>query len=195
MPKLIRHAATAAVLISASLVSLTSAAHADDPAPTAPPNAPEMPMVSPEGDASAGLSSAPSSGPSSAVEPTFTTETTHRSWPNVPLLATGATVFGISYLPAVAGAAFSDAGGHKDLYIPVAGPWMMFARGAEETKGEKALLVIDGVAQGLGALMLLSSLFIPEKSTEHWYLIGKNDVLLAPTRLATGYGMGARGRF
>jgi hypothetical protein len=187
-------ARSTAALITGALFSMTCAVRAEpeDPAPNAPSNAQESPPASPA-DPTALEISAPSS--TSAVEPTFTTETRKSVWPNKPLLATGATVFGISYLPAIAGAAFSDADGHKDLYIPVAGPWMMFASGAEESKGDKALLIIDGVAQGVGALMLISSLFIPEKKTKHWYLIGSNETMLVPSRVASGYGLGARGRF
>ena len=43
--------------------------------------------------------------------------------------------------------------------------------------------------------MLLSSFLIPEKKTEHWYLIGSNDLRIAPSNVGTGYGMGAAGRF
>jgi hypothetical protein len=192
-------ARTTTVLITGTLLTMTCAAvraEPDDPAPNAPTNAAyaEPSRASAPDSAHAELSP-PTIGNNSTVEPTFASETRRSVWPNKPLLATGATVFGISYLPAIAGAAFSDADGHKDLYIPVAGPWMMFASGAEESKGEKTLLIIDGVAQGVGALMLISSLFIPEKKTKHWYLIGANDTMLVPSRVATGFGVGASGRF
>jgi hypothetical protein len=116
-------------------------------------------------------------------------------WPNVPLLATGSVFFLGSYLPAVVVAAARDTDNDNDLYLPIAGPWMMFANGPEESGGYKALLVIDGVTQGLGALMLLTSFMIPERVTEHWYLLGENDLRLTPSRVGTGYGMGAVGRF
>jgi hypothetical protein len=117
------------------------------------------------------------------------------AWPNKALLATGATVFAAAYLPAIMGGALSDADRRKDLYIPIAGPWLMLTRGEEETRGVKTLLVLDGVAQGLGALMLVSSLFVPERATKHWYLIGANQTLLAPSRVGSGYGLGAHSRF
>lgn len=177
-----------AALITGALLSMTCAVHAEpeDPAPNAPPNAEPYVASSAAGDPMTS---------SSNSEPTFTTETSKSVWPNKPLLVTGATVFSVAYLPALAGAAFSDADRHKDLYIPVAGPWMMLAKGAEESKGNKTLLIIDGVAQGFGALMLVSSLFIPERKTKHWYLIGANETMLVPSRVATGYGLGASGRF
>lgn len=168
-----------------SLLGTGGLARADDepegPAPTASPN------VATEGT---GQTSTVSSN-----EPTFQSETSRMTWPNKPLLATGATVFGLSYLPAVIGGAVSDADRGEDLYIPVAGPWMMMSKGEDEDGDVKALLAIDGVVQGIGALMLLSSFFIPEKKTEHWYLIGSNDLRIAPSHIGTGYGMGAAGRF
>jgi hypothetical protein len=129
-----------------------------------------------------------------AHEPLLDTETTRLTWPNVPLLATGATVFGASYIPAIVGAAISDRGDDK-LYIPVAGPWITLAQGPSETRTEKALLGVDGAVQGLGALMLVSSFFIPEKSTKSWYLIGSNDVRIAPAGGRGSYGLAAAGRF
>jgi hypothetical protein len=135
-------------------------------------------------------------GPTAAsVQPTLRTETNRMAWPNKPLLATGATVFGVAYLPAIVGGALSDADRRKDLYIPIAGPWLMLTRGEEETRGVKTLLVLDGVAQGLGVLMLVSSLFVPERATKQWYLIGANHTLLAPSRVGSGYGLGAHSRF
>jgi hypothetical protein len=192
-------ARTLAVFLTGTLLNLTPFVRADEPeppAPSAPPNAPEA-SVAPAGQPAA-VAVAPPITPSSSaiVEPTFTTETHHSVWPNKPLLATGATVFGLAYLPAVAGAAFSDADGRKHLYIPVAGPFLMYTRGEEETGGAKALLLIDGIAQSVGALMLLSSLFVPERATKHWYLIGANrNTMLAPTRIASGVGLAASGRF
>jgi hypothetical protein len=45
---------------------------------------------------------------------------------------------------------------------------------------DKVLLVGDGVLQGLGALSLVMSLMIPEKTTRHWYLIGNEKLMLTP---------------
>ena len=157
--------------------------------------APDVTQSDPEAETSAPLFTEETSSANMLEEPQFEAETQRMTWPNVPLLSTGATVFGVSYLPAVVGGALTDAEGRKDLYIPVAGPWMMFSKDPEESKGDKALLVADGVAQGVGALMLLTSFFIPEKTTRHWYLIGESDTRLAPTRIGSGYGMGASGRF
>jgi hypothetical protein len=126
-----------------------------------------------------------------APAPTFRAETRRMSWPNVPLLATGAAVFGVSYVPAVIGAAVTAR--HDKLYVPVAGPWLTLSRGPEEKAGHKALLAVDGVAQGLGALMLVSSFLVPERVTEHWYLIGR--LQMVPGRVGRGFGLAARARF
>lgn len=192
------HPILSCVLASSLAVFGSVRAHADDAdpentAPHAPPNAATSDTVPGATAPSPEIQDAPTS--SSISEPTFRAETQTVRWPNVPLLATGATVFALSYLPAVVGAAIADGRGDKDLYIPVAGPWMMLANGPEEKGGYKALLIVDGVAQGLGALMLLTSFMIPERMTEHWYLIGSNDFRLSPSRVGSGYGMGAVGRF
>lgn len=200
MCRLSHHAArgTFALLI-ALLFSASSAAGAQEPEPRPPaPNvAPESP-VQPSGHPASASTPRTTviTGPTAArVHPTRNRGAKHGAWPNKPLLITGATVFGAAYLPAVVGGALSDADGRKDLYIPIAGPWMMLRHGAEETRGVKALLVLDGVAQGLGALMLVSSLFVPERATQRWYLIGANQTLLAPSRVGSGYGLGAHARF
>lgn len=180
-------------VIASSLIGITCAARADaeGPAPEASPSMAADNTV--EGQVGPQFSEQTPS--SSTSEPTFETETSRMTWPNVPLLATGASVFGLSYLPAVVAGALSDADGKDDLYIPLAGPWLMLTKGEDEKGGYKALLVADGITQGLGALMLFSSFFIPEKTTSHWYLIGSNDLRVAPSNVGTGYGMGAMGRF
>jgi len=182
-----------------SLLGIAGGARADDaegPAPHAPANVPTQ-GAEPVTEAGAqGPQFSEESADSSTSEPTFETETSRMTWPNTPLLATGATAFGLSYVPAVLGGALADDADHrKDLYIPVAGPFMMLTQGREPDAGIKALLIADGAVQGLGALMLISSFFIPEKRTSHWYLLGSNDVRIAPSNVGTGYGMGAVGRF
>lgn len=189
-------------LLVTSLIGLSGTALADDaegPAPEAPPNV-ATPAAEPaeanEGTTSTSADfSRTSERPSYEEEPNFDAETTRQTWPNVPMLSTGATVFGVSYLPAVIGGAVANAPNDKDLYIPVAGPFLMLTNGPEEKRVFKALLITDGVVQGLGALMMVTSFFVPEKTTKHWYLIGSNDLRVAPSNVGTGYGLGAAGRF
>jgi hypothetical protein len=69
------------------------------------------------------------------------------------------------------------------------------SRPCNNETGNKALLILDGVGQGLGALSILTSLFIPEKSTSHWLLLGNEKFTTGPTMVGTGYGLGAVGRF
>jgi hypothetical protein len=142
----------------------------------------------------------PPSGELSTVsdpgEPNMETTITQRTLPNRPLLATGSVLLVGSYVPSVIGAALSDRNEDDNLYIPVAGPWMTLTRGEEESGGEKALLVASGAVQGVGALMMLSSFIIPERTTRNWYLIGRNDKLqLGPQQMRAGFGLGAAGRF
>jgi hypothetical protein len=60
----------------------------------------------------------------------------------------------------------------------------------------KALLIGDGILQGLGALGILTSLVVPEKTTRHWYLIGAEGTHVGPTVVGrSGYGVGAYGSF
>jgi hypothetical protein len=214
----IRALSAATALVVSALSVGASAQEAAASGPTAPGTEPATPAAAPPAAAPSTTSLAPADtttgvggsyspaptlvmdddlGPQrtgGAHEPLLDTETTRLSWPNVPLLATGATVFGASYVPAIVGAAISDRGDDK-LYIPVAGPWITLAQGPSETRTEKALLGVDGAVQGLGALMLVSSFFIPEKTTKSWYLIGSNDLRIAPAGGRGSYGLAAAGRF
>lgn len=121
-------------------------------------------------------------------------EDTRLTFPNRPLLATGSSVFVLSYAPAVIFQAVEER--NKDLYIPVAGPWMDFAKGDDGTLA-KTLLAADGALQGLGALMMVGSLFLPERQTRNWYLIGsRDDTLHVSPRMSRGaYGLFAHGAF
>ena len=123
---------------------------------------------------------------------------------NRPLMVTGVIVLGGTYAASAIDAALSPRDADKNyLYYPVVGPWMDYAnRGgcpaagscASET-GNKVLLILDGVGQGLGAIGMITSLFIPEKATRNWYLIGDRGIHAAPSVVGTGYGLGAAGSF
>ena len=125
-------------------------------------------------------------------------------WPNVPMEVTGFTLFAATYVPAVVVAAESARVGDKNLYYPVAGPWMDMAKRTctnatcpNETLARVGLAA-DGVVQGVGALLLVSGLFVPEKVTHALPLWGKaNDkqVMVTPSSVGSGYGVGAVGRF
>jgi len=55
------------------------------------------------------------------------------------------------------------------------------------------------VFQGLGALGVLSSFFVPERRTRNWYLIGGGrrhaQYSISPNMAKGSYGLGASGRF
>jgi hypothetical protein len=123
---------------------------------------------------------------------------------NRPLMVTGVVLLGGTYGASAIDAALSSRDADKNnLYYPIVGPWMDYAnRGgcpvvgscAGET-GNKALLILDGIGQGLGAIGIITSLFVPEKATRNWYLIGSSGLHAAPSRVGTGYGLGAGGVF
>jgi hypothetical protein len=128
---------------------------------------------------------------------------TSRSPINRPLLLSSFLLIGGTYGASAIDAATSgrDAD-HKYLYYPVVGPWMDYANRCDaghpcngNETGYKALLILDGVGQGLGALGMVTSLFIPERSTRNWFLIGGTDFHAAPSPVGTGYGLGAGGAF
>ena len=122
---------------------------------------------------------------------------------NRPLLLTGLFFFGASYIPAVGIAAESNRpADNPNLYIPIAGPWLdLGQRGCTpqlpcgNENGNKALLITDGVVQGVGALAMVTSLFIPEKKSRHWFFIGNDKVHTTPSMVGSGYGMTAVGKF
>jgi hypothetical protein len=126
---------------------------------------------------------------------------------NRPLLVTGVVLLGGTY---VASAVDSLASGRPEdranLALPIVGPWMDFANrncaatpcasgGSGVETFNRALLIADGIGQGLGALSIVTSFFLPEKSTHHWLLIGDEHVTAGPTMVGSGYGLGAVGRF
>ena len=117
-----------------------------------------------------------------------------RRWPNRPLMVTSTLMFTAAYVPAVITAAINEDDTTDNLYIPVAGPWLEFAR-EPASKGNKALLAVSGVFQDLGALGMLTSLLVPERTTSRWYLIGNQRFSAAPVADRFTYGVSARGQF
>ncbi len=125
-----------------------------------------------------------------------------RSWVNRPLLITSSILLVGSYVPMAAIAYTSDRRADQtNLYYPVVGPWMNLAdrqcdiRPCNNEGLNKAMLILDGVGQGLGAIGVVTSFFLPNTSTSNWYLVGDDKAHAGPTRVGTGYGMGAAGVF
>jgi hypothetical protein len=111
-------------------------------------------------------------------EPVIDPRLESRSIPNKPLLTTGFIVLGASYGASAIYSATSDRDSDEKLYIPVAGPWLSLderdcdAQPCDKKDLGTAALIGSGVLQGLGAVSILMSLFIPQTTTHSWYMIG-----------------------
>jgi len=193
-----RRAVAASAMSSAMLLPLTASADGP-PAPAA--SAPAPVVVAPA--QATGSTEANDSAPAPTPMSTLDLPVTETSSPiNRPLMTTSLIVLGGSYgASAIVAYASSRPEDQKNLYYPVAGPWMDLAnrdcnsRPCNNETLNKVLLIADGAGQGLAALGVLSSFFLPEKSTRHWYLLGNNDVHWAPSSVGSGYGLAAAGRF
>jgi hypothetical protein len=134
-------------------------------------------------------------------EPVIDMTTERSSLPNAPLLVTGLVILGGSYGVSAGAAALSDTDRDDKLYYPVVGPWMTLndrncnVDPCDNKTLDTTLLIGSGVLQGLGALSVVMSLFIPTKSTHDWYLIGNKDVLVTPMLGYGELGAAAVGRF
>ena len=131
-------------------------------------------------------------------EPVIDPMTHSTSLPNKPLLVTGLVVLGGSYGASAVAAALSDRESEDKLYYPVVGPWLaLHDRDCNTDPCSKktlntTLLIGSGVLQGIGALSLVMSLFIPQKTTHSWYLIGdERQPRLAITPMLSGDQAGA----
>jgi hypothetical protein len=155
-------------------------------------------------------------GAASARERTTTTPQTEQTRPapevcvteatspvNRPMLTAGLLFFGATYAASAATAYVSSRPeDQRYLYIPVAGPWLDIAHRRETTSRaatnegfNTTLLFFGGAAQGLGALMVLGSLFVPETKEPSWHIVGTDKLHVHPMAVGSGYGIGAAGRF
>src|SRR6185369_470889 len=87
--------------------------------------------------------------------------------PNWGLLGPGLAVFSVTYFSSVLVAATSTHEGDKNLYIPLVGPWLDMATrcptACDGDTGRKVLLGFDGVFQGIGAIAIVTSFFVPDR--------------------------------
>lgn len=136
------------------------------------------------------------------------TDRVESTGPNRKLLSSGAWTLGLSYAPALVVAIKSERRGDDYLYYPVVGPWLDLAHRKCATCGDdslnQALLVTDGVFQGIGALSIVGAFLLPERHTTTTVsqLRAKEkkdkaglDLKLKPVRLSGGYGLQATARF
>jgi len=150
-----------AIAVTVGLTAFTTAAHAQGSTIVAQPPAPST--VQPAAMAPV---------PYGAEQKTTTT-----TEPNRALLGTGLIALAGAYVPAVVVAGVSTLPQDRNLYIPVAGPWIDLAQrpgcgsgkaavGCSFEGGNKTLLAVDGIVQGAGALATLVSFFVPQPVTE-----------------------------
>lgn len=87
-----------------------------------------------------------------------------KSRPNLPLLITGAVLFGVTYLPSLGIAASVEEGDDEliPLAIPLAGPFITIATADAEGAGT-FWLAVDGVVQVTGATLFISSFVAKSK--------------------------------
>jgi hypothetical protein len=115
------------------------------------------------------------------------------------MLIAGAIVFGVTYLYSAGAAsvggdlATSSGGDNKAaaLYVPVFGPFIEL--GQTDSSTLRYILVLDGLAQGIGAAMFIYGIAVPKN------VLVRNDlamVTVTPMRFGNdGSGLGLVGRF
>jgi hypothetical protein len=121
------------------------------------------------------------------------------SGPNRAVLGTGVLALILSYVPAVVVASGSNVSADKDLYAPVAGPWIDLASrpscgpgaiACNTETGNKVLLIADGLFQAWGLIATAISFVVSEHPST------TSSVTIAPTPVgAAGGGLTAVGRF
>jgi hypothetical protein len=148
--------------------------------------------------------------PAPQAPTTVVARETGSAGPNGLLLHSGLFAFGVPYLASVVVASTSDRSEDKNLYIPVAGPWIDFAnRGScnsttgdnrinEPCAGEtayKVLLVADGIFQTIGAIEIISAFAFPTRTTVAAPQPTAPRVVVSPYYVGTGYGLSAFAKF
>ena len=185
----------------ALLTTLTSLASAQETNVPTPPPSPTPPALT---TTETTTSVEPETTPvvlGASDEPVIDTATTQSSVPNRPLLITGSIFLVGSYGASAIVGAISDRSADEKLFYPVVGPWMDLSDRGCDTRScsnetvNKVLLIGSGVGQGLGALGMLLSIVIPEKTTQNWYLVGNNELVVAPQLGANMTGLAAFGSF
>ncbi len=120
--------------------------------------------------------------------------------PNRAYLITGGALLIGTYATTAAFAGANGPVGDKDLYIPVVGPWINIANRScqgdcpHETR-DVVLIAGSGVLQGVGAAMVLTSFFIPEKVPTARITAGPVKMQVTPTAGMGAGGVGAFGTF
>ena len=123
------------------------------------------------------------------------------------VLFSGLVTFGLSYVPAVMTASESGVPVDKQLYVPVAGPWIDLGTrptcgpatvSCSAEIGNQALLIADGFFQGLAVVQILAglSMVAHESATAMAKVDDRASVRVRPAALSGGgYGLAAIGKF
>lgn len=177
-------------------------------APYGPSSQPPSPPLRVEAPTERPSTTTTTSARYAPVRERVVTERTVDRLPNSDMLSTGTGLFIISYGGSAVAGALSDRPEDKKLFIPVAGPWMDLAgRSCTEAMPcgpnediSRALIVTSGIVQGIGALLTLGSLVIPESTTTVHANVrpvstSAPEVRVTPLSFRAGVGVGAVGRF
>jgi hypothetical protein len=188
-------------LTTLAALSWSTGALADTAAAPTPPAA--LPVMSPP------PANVAPPGNDSSLRPILGEQTTYQA-PNGPLLLGGVALFLGSYAPAVIAAAVVNTSFDNNLYIPLVGPWLDIANrpscgGRLEPRctsegGRKAILAVDGVLQGVGAVATVMGLVLAGKHTEivtaRADRTPKAHLSVVPSQMGRdGYGVVAFGDF
>lgn len=123
------------------------------------------------------------------------------------LLLSGFVTFGLSYIPSVMSANTSGVAVDRQLYVPVAGPWIDLATrpncgpGSMSCNAEtvnQALLIADGFFQGLAVIQVLAGLAAlgHDAMTAEAAANDKPAVRVSPAQVGReAYGLAAMGQF
>ncbi len=156
------------------------------PGPTVPATTPTSTTTTTSAD--------PTAAPMAPVERDKVTLYKHQR-PNKALLITGGSLLVSTYVTTAAVAAGEGSRADRDLYIPVAGPWINLANRESTSTGDTVLIAGSGVLQGVGAAMTLASFLIPEKVATAQINAGPVKMHVVPTASAGAGGLGAVGTF
>ena len=126
----------------------------------------------------------------------------HGVRPNAPLIALGFATFAVPYAISVGVAATSARGEDHALFAPLVGPWIdlatrgncqVLAHFCNSETAARAALVVDGVFQGIGVILVASGIFWRESRAAGARQAGLDWV--APWASSSGGGLGAVGHF
>jgi hypothetical protein len=128
-------------------------------------------------------------------------ETTFELTFNRPLFAIGTVLFAGAYVPSLLYTLKSDYNARSDLELPVVGPWLDFANrvctvdpcDASHLNG--GLLLVDGIVQSVGLLVLLASMVVPESVTHDWFFADGQLAVVPASMGRESVGASALGRF